>query len=63
MSVANNQIPELLDIIEKHVPRENIKVLLAGLRLSSAAKHNKSFAETVWRLLNETLKREADNRD
>lgn len=51
MSVAKSQIDELLQIICVHVPRSHVGLFLNSMRTSEAAKRNKSFAETIWRLI------------
>lgn len=60
MPVAKRDIDELLTVIKEYVPADRVNALLSALRQTQAAKTNKSFAETMWRLF--VLSVETSNR-
>ena len=51
MAIAHRDIEEIYNIITRYVLHEDLGPLFAALRMTKAAEHNKSFQETVWRLL------------
>jgi len=53
MAVAKNQIQEVLNVILKHVKSIDV---LTELRTTEAYTHNKSFAATIDRLIENFLK-------
>lgn len=53
MAVAYKQLKELLQVIMKHVPQEQVRPLLRDLMKTEAFERNKSFANTITRLYQE----------
>jgi hypothetical protein len=51
MAVAKNQIEEVLDVVRRHVDDEALMRILMGLARTVAFKKNRSFCDTIERLV------------